>query len=96
MQWAYRVAALEGKEVVEELGVVLPEFANAAETTALHDRLSVVQEQHEAFDRDGPQVTQPMVRKMLNESNSPRDIDANRNEHSVGGKSAQYVVECDT
>ena len=77
VQWAYRVAALEGKEVVREMGVVLPEFANAAEHTAVQDRLKVEQQQRESFDRDGPQAGQPVARKMLSESHSPRDIDTN-------------------
>lgn len=77
LQWAYRVAALEGKEVVRELGVVLPELVNAAETTALHDGSSMEQKQREPVDRDDQQASQLVVRKMPNENNSPRDIDTN-------------------
>ncbi len=77
VQWAYRVAALEGKEVVRELGVVLPEFAGTAGKTALQSRRSMEQEQHTAFASDGPQLSQPDERKMLNDSHSPRDIDTN-------------------
>jgi hypothetical protein len=39
VQWAYRVAALEGREVVRELGVVLPDVAmQDAETKPSPDR----------------------------------------------------------
>lgn len=47
-QWAYRVAALEGREVVRELGVTLPQFAKALESSPLQDHIPT--EHQKAFD----------------------------------------------
>lgn len=64
VQWAYRVAALEGREVVRELGVVLPDVAmQDAETKPSHDRATGGQ--HRPLEVDAREARQQPVAPLL-------------------------------